>query len=70
MGTAYNCDFAAKLVLDLARFDRFRGVLLNELRKVFDAHCGGLPLSKAEYTSELKIRNKREWEKRTGATAG
>lgn len=34
----YNCDFATKLVLDLACLDCIWRVLLNELVQVLDTH--------------------------------
>jgi hypothetical protein len=34
----YNCYFAAKLVLDLARLDGRRRMLLDELVQVLDTH--------------------------------
>jgi hypothetical protein len=39
-GEAYNGDFATELVLDLARLDGSRRVLLDELEEVLDAHVG------------------------------
>lgn len=39
-GGAYNGDFATELVLDLARLDSSRRVLLDELEEVLDAHVG------------------------------
>jgi hypothetical protein len=36
--STYNCDFAAKLVLDLARLDRGWRILLDELVQVLDTH--------------------------------
>jgi hypothetical protein len=37
----YNGDLATKLVLDFARLDCSWCMLLDELEKVLDTHCGG-----------------------------
>jgi hypothetical protein len=46
----YYGYFATKLVLDLARLDSVRGVLLDELEEMFDSHVGGRMLSAAVAT--------------------
>lgn len=60
----YDCNFATKLVLDLALFDRLRSFLLDDLEKLLDSHLAGTVELRLLFTC-LQVRQRFQREPRS-----